>query len=90
MKVLLPLCNLLSVDTILTPGSTPLPQPLTTTPPLLAYRYSPISIAGDGAFSWTILAQDILDPRNPIVAIKAMKPGFDLIGKQVSTLVLSC
>lgn len=75
--------SLLAADTILTPGCTPLPRPLTRDPPLLAHRYSPMSIAGDGAFSWTILAQDVIDPRKPIVAIKAMKPGFDLIGQQV-------
>jgi hypothetical protein len=76
----------LSVDAILTPGSTPLPRPLSVDPPLLAHRYLPISIAGEGAFSRTILAQDILDPKEPIVAIKTMKSGFERIGQQVWTL----
>jgi len=67
----------------LTPGSTPLPRPLSIDPPLLANRYLPISIAGDGAFSRTIFARDILNPTQPIVAIKAMKPGFERIGQQV-------
>jgi hypothetical protein len=43
----------------------------------------PISVAGDGAFSRTIFARDIFDPKEPIVAIKAMKPGFEVIGRQV-------
>lgn len=73
----------LRVDTILTPGSTPLPRALSIDPPLLAHRYLPISIAGDGAFSRTILARDVLDPTSPVVAIKAMKPGFERIGQQV-------
>lgn len=73
----------LIVDNILTSGSTPLPRPPVIDPPLLAYRYLPISIAGDGAFSRTILAQDVLDPKRPIVAIKAMKPGFEQVGQQV-------
>lgn len=77
----------LIVDTILTPGSTPLPRPLSIDHPLLAYRYLPISIAGDGAFSRTILARDVLDPKQPVVAIKAMKPGFERIGQQVWNLV---
>jgi serine/threonine protein kinase len=67
----------------LTPGNTPLPRALTIEPPLLGHRYLPISIAGDGAFSRTIIAQDVLHPQKPIVAIKAMKPGFERIGKQV-------
>jgi hypothetical protein len=73
----------LIVDAILTPGSTPLPRTLTIDPPLLGHRYLPVAIAGDGAFSQTILARDVLDPRQPVVAIKAMKPGFERIGKQV-------
>jgi len=68
---------------ILTPGSTPLPRPLSVDPPLLAHRYLPISIAGDGAFSRTIFARDTFAPNAPIVAIKAMKPGFEVIGRQV-------
>ena len=70
-------------DAILTPGSTPLPRALTDDLPLLGHRYFPVAIAGDGAFSQTILARDILDPNEPIVAIKAMRPGFEGIGKQV-------
>ena len=76
----------LTLGTILTPGSTPLLEPTTIDPPLLAFRYLPISIAGDGAFSRTILAHDLLDPRRPTVAIKAMKPGFEAIGQQVENL----
>lgn len=71
------------VDAILTPGSAPLPRTLTSDPPLLGHRYLPVAIAGDGAFSQTILARDVLHPREPIVAIKAIKPGFEAIGKQV-------
>jgi len=67
---------------ILTPETTPLPKGFTNDVPLLAFRYLPISIAGDGAFSRTILAKDILDPKQPMIAIKAMKPGFDPIGRQ--------
>ena len=70
----------LILDKSLTP---PLPRPLSIDPPLLAHRYLPISIAGDGAFSRTILAQDVLDPKRPVVAIKAMKPEFEGIGHQV-------
>jgi hypothetical protein len=73
----------LNKDEILTPGSTPLSRTSMNDSPLLAHRYLPISIAGDGAFSRTIMAQDILDPTRPMVAIKAMKPGFELIGQQV-------
>jgi hypothetical protein len=73
----------LTEDVILTPGSTPLPRPLSVDPPLLAHRYLPISVAGDGAFSRTIFARDTFDPKAPIVAIKAMKPGFEVIGRQV-------
>jgi len=75
--------NWLMEDIILTPGSTPLPRPLSVDPPMLAHRYLPISIAGDGAFSRTIFARDTFDPKTPIVAIKAMKPGFEVIGRQV-------
>jgi hypothetical protein len=75
---------LLRIAMILTPGNTPLPRPLTTDPPLLAHRYLPISVAGNGAFSRTILAEDTLSPTRPLVAIKAMKPGFELIGQQVN------
>jgi hypothetical protein len=75
--------GLMNVDAILTPGSTLLPGPLSIDPPLLANRYLPISIAGDGAFSRTIFARDIFNPTQPIVAIKAMKPGFERIGQQV-------
>lgn len=78
--------NLLRIAMILTPGNTPLPRPLTIDPPLLAHRYLPISVAGDGGFSRTILAEDTLGPTRPLVAIKAMKPGFELIGQQVSDL----
>jgi hypothetical protein len=74
------------VDVILTPGSTPLPRTLTIEPPLLGHRYLPISIAGDGAFSRTIIAQDVLHPHKLMVAIKAMKPGFEGIGHQVPLL----
>ena len=70
----------LILDTSLTP---PLARPSLIDPPLLAHRYLPISIAGDGAFSRTILAQDVLDPKRPVVAIKAMKPEFEGIGHQV-------
>src|SRR5271155_4451035 len=73
----------LTEDVILTPGSTPLPRPLSVDPPLLAHRYLPVSVAGDGAFSRTIFARDTFDPKEPIVAIKAMKPGFEVIGRQV-------
>ena len=73
------------IDTILTPGSTPLPR-LNDDPPLLARRYHPLSLAGDGAFSRTILARDTFDPREPVVAIKAMKPGFEGIGQNVSPI----
>ena len=66
-----------------------MPRPPSIDPPLLAYRYLPISIAGDGAFSRTILAQDVLDPKRPVVAIKAMKPGFEQIGQQVCIAQLS-
>jgi len=75
--------ELLMVVTVLTPGSTPLPRRLTIDPPLLGHRYLPVAIAGDGAFSQTILARDVLDPRQLVVAIKAMKPGFEKIGQQV-------
>jgi hypothetical protein len=75
--------ELLMVVTVLTPGSTPLPRRLTIDPPLLGHRYLPVAIAGDGAFSQTILARDVLDPRQLVVAIKAMKPGFEKIGLQV-------
>ena len=68
---------------ILTPGNTPLPRALTIEPPLLGHRYLPVSIAGDGAFSRTIIAQDVFHPQKPMVAIKAMKPGFEAIGQQV-------
>jgi hypothetical protein len=78
----------LIVDNILTSGSTPLPRPSVIDPPLLAYRYLPISIAGDGAFSRTILAQDLLDPKRPVVAIKVMKPGLERVGQQVSSAQL--
>jgi hypothetical protein len=70
-------------DLIMTPGNTPLPRALTIEPPLLGHRYLPVSIAGDGAFSRTIIAQDVLNPHKPMVAIKAMKPGFEAIGQQV-------
>jgi ABC-type nitrate/sulfonate/bicarbonate transport system substrate-binding protein len=50
---------------------------LTNDLPLLGHRYLPVAIAGDGAFSQTILARDILDPKEPYIAIKAMKPGFE-------------
>lgn len=73
----------LTEDVILTPGSTPLPRPLNMDPPFLAHRYLPISIAGDGAFCRTIFARDTFAPTTPIVAIKAMKPGFEVIGRQV-------
>ena len=73
----------LTEDVILTPGSTPLPRPLSVHPPLLAHRYLPISIAGDGAFCRTVFARDTFAPTTPIVAIKAMKPGFEVIGRQV-------
>ena len=68
--------------------STPLPRPLSVDQPLLACRYLPISMIGEGAFSRTILGQDTLDPKRPIVAIKAMKPGFDGIGQQVCSAQL--
>jgi len=73
----------LTEDVILTPGSTPLPRSLSVDPPMLAHRYLPISIAGDGAFSRTIFARDTFDSKTSIVAIKAMKPGFEVIGRQV-------
>ena len=73
----------LKVDVILTPGSTPLPRHLSVEPPLLAHRYLPISIAGDGAFCRTVFARDTFVPTTPIVAIKAMSPGFEVIGRQV-------
>lgn len=76
------LCWLMK-DLIMTPGNTPLPRALTIEPPLLGHRYLPVSIAGDGAFSRTIIAQDVLHPHKPMVAIKAMKPGFEAIGQQV-------
>jgi len=72
------------LDTILTPGNTPLPRPTNDDPLLLAHRYYPLSLAGNGAFSRTILARDTFDPREPVVAIKAMKPGFEGIGQNVS------
>jgi hypothetical protein len=75
--------ELFIVVTVLTPGSTPLPRRFTIDPPLLGHRYLPVAIAGDGAFSQTILARDVLDPRQLVVAIKAMKPGFEKIGQQV-------
>lgn len=74
----------------LTPVSTPLPRPLTNDLPLLGHRYLPVAVAGDGAFSQTILARDILDPKEPTVAIKAMKPGFERIGKQVVRNLVCC
>ena len=72
-------------EEILTPGSTPLAKPLAaeSSQTLLANRYVPISVAGDGAFSRTILAEDAFDPQRRIIAIKAMKPGFERIGQQV-------
>ena len=74
-------------DVILTPGSTPLPRALNNDLPLLAHRYQPLSLAGDGAFSRTILARDVLNPREPLVAIKAMKPGFEILGQNVRPAV---
>jgi hypothetical protein len=75
-----------STDMPLTPRITPLLRALNNDMPMLAHRYLPISLAGDGAFSRTILARDTLDPRTPLVAIKAMKPGFETIGQNVTPL----
>jgi hypothetical protein len=76
----------LTLDAMLTPGNTPLPKTVDIDLPLLAHRYAPISVAGDGAFSCTILAYDTLHPQNPVVAIKAMKPSFEIIGQRVQKL----
>jgi serine/threonine protein kinase len=73
-----------NVDMPLTPRITPLPRALNNDLPMLAHRYQPLSLAGDGAFSRTILARDTLDPRDPLVAIKAMKPGFETMGQNVN------
>ena len=72
-------------EDILTPGRTRVGKPLTAQSDqiLLANRYVPIAVAGDGAFSRTILAEDTFDPGRHIIAIKAMKPGFERIGQQV-------
>lgn len=73
-----------NADMLLTRRNTPLPRALNTDLPMLVHRYQPLSLAGDGAFSRTILARDTLDPRDPLVAIKAMKPGFETIGQNVT------
>jgi hypothetical protein len=78
----------LIVDAMLTPGNTPLPRTVDIDPPLLGHRYMPISVAGDGAFSCTILAYDTLHPKEPIVAIKAMKPSFEVIGQRVTYFIV--
>jgi hypothetical protein len=78
----------LKVDAMLTPGNTPLPRTVDIDPPLLGHRYMPISVAGDGAFSYTILAYDTLHPTEPIIAIKAMKPSFEIIGQRVTNLMV--
>ena len=67
-----------------------MPRALTSDPPLLGHRYLPVAIAGDGAFSRTILARDVLDPKESTVAIKTMKPGFEGIGKQVVWHLVYC